>query len=199
MCFSRCRPGFIGPLCQHLDPCHRSPCLNGAACKSQVVNGIPQYTCVCQRGFRGMSFTVDLWRDQIWERRLKVPILTEYHSLINLQAKTVPSLMPVPQVLVPMGPDVPIGITTTTVPAHLASRERTAAMTLTSAASLACASMVASALTPMGPSIASANLDTVGAHVRCPPSHVPHLSASMEAPVDRPVTIPTSVLAYQVN
>lgn len=50
---TRCRPGYIGPLCQHLDPCHRSPCLNGAACKSQVANGIPQYTCVCQRGFRG--------------------------------------------------------------------------------------------------------------------------------------------------
>ncbi|TNN38459.1 Neurogenic locus notch 3 [Liparis tanakae] len=50
-----CRLGFIGPLCHHTDPCHRSPCLNGAACKSQVVNGIPQYTCVCQRGFRGQD------------------------------------------------------------------------------------------------------------------------------------------------
>lgn len=49
----RCRPGFIGPVCQHLDPCHRSPCLNRAVCRSQVVNGLPQYTCVCQRGFRG--------------------------------------------------------------------------------------------------------------------------------------------------
>ncbi|KAF3846205.1 hypothetical protein F7725_003283 [Dissostichus mawsoni] len=48
-----CRPGFIGPLCQQQDPCNQSPCLNGAACKSQVVNGIPQFTCVCQRGFRG--------------------------------------------------------------------------------------------------------------------------------------------------
>uniref|UniRef100_A0A672MX80 Neurogenic locus notch homolog protein 2-like n=1 Tax=Sinocyclocheilus grahami TaxID=75366 RepID=A0A672MX80_SINGR len=48
-----CRPGYIGLLCQHLDPCHRSPCLNGAVCKSQVANGIPQFTCVCQRGFRG--------------------------------------------------------------------------------------------------------------------------------------------------
>uniref|UniRef100_A0A671QZ44 Neurogenic locus notch homolog protein 3-like n=1 Tax=Sinocyclocheilus anshuiensis TaxID=1608454 RepID=A0A671QZ44_9TELE len=50
-----CRPGYIGLLCQHLDPCHRSPCLNGAACKSQVANGIPQFTCVCQRGFRGQD------------------------------------------------------------------------------------------------------------------------------------------------
>lgn len=113
------------------------------------------------------------------------------------EAKTAPSLMPVPPVPVPMGPVVPIGITTTTVPAHLASRERTAAMTLMSAASLACASMVASALTPMGPSVVGANLDTVGAHVRCPPFPVPHLSALMGAPADRPVTIPMSVLAYQ--
>uniref|UniRef100_A0A671T143 Neurogenic locus notch homolog protein 2-like n=1 Tax=Sinocyclocheilus anshuiensis TaxID=1608454 RepID=A0A671T143_9TELE len=52
---SLCRPGYIGLLCQHMDPCHRSPCLNGAACKSQVANGIPQYTCVCQRGFRGQD------------------------------------------------------------------------------------------------------------------------------------------------
>ncbi len=117
----------------------------------------------------------------------------------NLQAKTAPSLMPVPQVPVPMGPVVPIGITTTTVPAHLASKERTAAMTLTSAASLACASMAAFALTPMGPSAASANLDTAGAHVRCPPFPVPHLNALMGAPVDRPATIPMSVLAYQVE
>ncbi|KAK1785538.1 hypothetical protein P4O66_018902 [Electrophorus voltai] len=50
-----CRPGYIGPLCQHLDPCHRSPCFNGAACKSQVANGVPQFTCVCQRGFRGQD------------------------------------------------------------------------------------------------------------------------------------------------
>uniref|UniRef100_A0A8C1L6C0 Notch receptor 3 n=1 Tax=Cyprinus carpio TaxID=7962 RepID=A0A8C1L6C0_CYPCA len=50
-----CRPGYTGSLCQHLDPCHRSPCLNGAACKSQVANGIPQFTCVCQRGFRGQD------------------------------------------------------------------------------------------------------------------------------------------------
>ncbi|KAL0197051.1 hypothetical protein M9458_005591, partial [Cirrhinus mrigala] len=50
-----CRPGYIGLLCQHRDPCHRSPCLNGAACKSQVANAIPQYTCVCQRGFRGQD------------------------------------------------------------------------------------------------------------------------------------------------
>uniref|UniRef100_A0A8C1WMA3 Notch receptor 3 n=1 Tax=Cyprinus carpio TaxID=7962 RepID=A0A8C1WMA3_CYPCA len=50
-----CRPGYIGSLCQHPDPCHHSPCLNGAACKSQVANGIPQYTCVCQRGFRGQD------------------------------------------------------------------------------------------------------------------------------------------------
>uniref|UniRef100_A0AAY4E4J3 Notch receptor 3 n=1 Tax=Denticeps clupeoides TaxID=299321 RepID=A0AAY4E4J3_9TELE len=54
-CLRVCRPGYIGTLCQHLDPCHRSPCLNGAACKSQVANGVPQYTCVCQRGFRGES------------------------------------------------------------------------------------------------------------------------------------------------
>lgn len=107
--------------------------------------------------------------------------------------------MPVPQVPVPMEPVVPIGITTTTVRAHLASRERIAAMTLMSAASLACASMVASALTPMGPSIASASQDTAGAHVRCPPSRVPHLSALTGAPVDKPATIPTSVLAYQVE
>lgn len=70
-------------------------------------------------------------------------------------------------------------------------------MTLTSAASLACASMVASALTPMGLSAASANLDTVGGHVRCPPFPVPHPSALMGGPVVRPVTIPMSVLAYQ--
>lgn len=113
------------------------------------------------------------------------------------EAKTVPSLMPVPQVPVPMEPVVPIGITTTTVHAHLATRERIAAMTLMSAASLACASMVASALTPMGPSIASASQDTAGAHVRCPPSRVPRLSALTGEPVDRPAIIPTSVLAYQ--
>lgn len=107
--------------------------------------------------------------------------------------------MPVPRAPVPMGPAVPTGITTTTVPAHLASRERTAAMTLKSAASLVCASMVASALTPMGPFAASASLDTVGAHVRCPPFPVPHHSVLMGAPVDRPATIPTSVLAYQVE
>lgn len=142
---------------------------------------------------------VSIWKDQMLEVKLKVSTLTEYNSLLNLQAKTAPSLMPVPQVLVPTGPDVPIGITTTTVHAHLASRERTVAMTLTSAASLACASMVASAWTPMGPSAVSATLDTVGAHVRCPPFPVPHLSALMGGHVDRPVTIPTSVLAYQVK
>lgn len=113
------------------------------------------------------------------------------------EAKTAPSLMPVPQVHVPMVHVVPIGITTTTAPAHLASRERTAAMTLMSAASLACASMVVSASILMGPSAASANLVTAGVHVRCPPSPVPHLSALMGAPADRLATVPTSVLAYQ--
>ncbi|KAG7263630.1 hypothetical protein CRUP_012865 [Coryphaenoides rupestris] len=49
----RCRPGYIGPLCKQPDPCQRSPCLNGAACRGHVVGGVPQYTCVCQRGFRG--------------------------------------------------------------------------------------------------------------------------------------------------
>uniref|UniRef100_A0A8C9UBQ6 Notch receptor 3 n=1 Tax=Scleropages formosus TaxID=113540 RepID=A0A8C9UBQ6_SCLFO len=53
LCSLRCRPGFIGVLCQYQDPCHPSPCLNGAACKSQVVSGRPQHFCVCQRGFRG--------------------------------------------------------------------------------------------------------------------------------------------------
>lgn len=146
-----------------------------------------------------ISQFVFIRNDKIWEGGSKVYVLTELNSLFNLQAKTAPSLMPVPPVPVPMGPVVPIGITTTTVPAHLASRERTAAMTLMSAASLACASMVASALTPMGPSVVGANLDTVGAHVRCPPFPVPHLSALMGAPADRPVTIPMSVLAYQVK
>lgn len=59
--------------------------------------------------------------------------------------------------------------------------------------------MVASASTLMGPSAASANLDTAGAHVKCPPCPVLHLSALMGAPVVRPATIPTSVLAYQVE
>lgn len=50
--------------------------------------------------------------------------------------------MLVRQVPVPTEPDVSIGITIITVPVHLASKERTAAMTLTSAASLVFASMV---------------------------------------------------------
>ena len=129
----------------------------------------------------------------------KAPMFTDYNSLFNLQAKTALILMPVPGVPVPMGPVVPTGITTTTVPAHLATRERTAAMTLMSAASLACASMVASAQTPKDPSAVVANLDTAGPHVRCPPCPVRHLSALMGAPVDRPATIPTSALAYQVE
>lgn len=107
--------------------------------------------------------------------------------------------MPVPQVPVPMGPVVPTGITSTTAPAHLDFREKTAAMTLMSVASLACASVVASVLIPMGLSVASASLDTVGAHVRCQPFPVPHRSVLMGAPVDRPATIPMSVLAYQVK
>lgn len=61
------------------------------------------------------------------------------------EAKTAPSLMLVRQVPVPMEPDVSIGITTITVPVRLASKEKTAAMTLTSAASLVFASMVESA------------------------------------------------------
>lgn len=106
--------------------------------------------------------------------------------------------MPVPQVHAPMVPVVPIGITITTVPAHLDSRERTAAMTLMSAVSLVFASMVASVLIPKGPSTASANLDIVDAHVRCPPFPVLHHSALMVAPVDRRVIIHMSVLACQV-
>lgn len=130
---------------------------------------------------------------------IKISYFNGIHSLFNLQAKTAPLLMPVPQVPVPMVLGVPTGITTTTVPAHLASRGRTAAMTLMSVASLACVSMVAPALTRKGPSVASANLDTAGAHVRCPLNHVPHLSVLMGAPVDRPANIPMSVLAFQVK
>ncbi|KAG5832811.1 hypothetical protein ANANG_G00295120 [Anguilla anguilla] len=48
-----CRPGYLGPLCQYPDPCQRSPCLNGAACKTTLLKGVPQATCVCQRGYRG--------------------------------------------------------------------------------------------------------------------------------------------------
>lgn len=107
--------------------------------------------------------------------------------------------MPVPQVPVPTVLVVPTGITTTTVPAHLASRERTVATTSMSAASLACVSMAVPALTHKGHSVVSANLDIAGSLVRCPPNHVPHLSVLMEAPVDRPVNIPTSVLAFQVK
>lgn len=106
--------------------------------------------------------------------------------------------MPVPQVHVPMVPVVPIGITTITVPAHLDSRERTAALTLMSAVSLVFASMVAFVLIPMGPSTASANLDIVDVHVRCPPFPVLHHSALMGAPADRRMIIHTSVLACQV-
>uniref|UniRef100_A0A8C6KWI0 Notch receptor 3 n=1 Tax=Nothobranchius furzeri TaxID=105023 RepID=A0A8C6KWI0_NOTFU len=76
----RCRPGFIGPLCQQLDPCHRSPCLNGAACKSQVVNNIPQYTCVCQRGFRGTC----LYWNYLFYAKVKVLFLVNaFHSPIG--------------------------------------------------------------------------------------------------------------------
>lgn len=201
MCLSRCRPGFIGPLCQFLDPCHRSPCLNGAACKSQVVNGLPQYSCVCQRGFRG---TVHLSEFVLIIKIFIISDNKNYEStyvnwIFNLQAKTAATSMPVPRAPVPTGPVVPTGITTTTVPAHLASRERTAAMTLMSAASLACASTVASASIPKGRSAVSANLDTVGARVRCPPCPVPHLSALTGAPVDKPATTLMSVLAYQVE
>lgn len=112
---------------------------------------------------------------------------------IYYQAKTAPSSMHVPQVLVLMGPAVQIGIITTTVRAHLATRERTAAMTSMSAASLEHVSRVASALIPMGLSGASASKDTVDGLVRCPPYPVPHLSALMEAPVAKQVTIPMSV------
>lgn len=136
MCVFRCRPGFIGPLCQHLDPCLRSQCQNGAACKSEVLNGVTQYTCVCQRGFRGMSKRMHMyWKRQILSSKFKV-------SLFDSQAKTAPSLMLVRQVPVPTEPDVSIGITIITVPVRLASKERTAAMTLTSATSLVFASMV---------------------------------------------------------
>lgn len=154
---------------------------------------------VPERVQRYVSRFVFIGKDQIWWGSLDDSILINWNSLFHLQAKTAPSLMPVPQVPVPMVLVVPIGITTTTVPAHLASRERTAATTLMSAASLACASMAAFALTPTGPSAASASLDTVDAHVRCPFFPVPHHSVLMGAPVDRPVTIPMSVLAYQVQ
>lgn len=50
----------------------------------------------------------------------------------------------------------------------------------------------------MGPSAVSASQATAGAHVRCPPCPVHHLSALMGAHVDRPAIIPMSVLAYQV-
>lgn len=66
----------------------------------------------------------------------------DFCSLFDSQAKTAPSLMLVRQVPVPTEPDVSIGITIITVPVRLASKERTAAMTLTSAASLVFASMV---------------------------------------------------------
>lgn len=105
--------------------------------------------------------------------------------------------MPVPQVLVPMVPAVPIGIITTTAPVHLDFKERTAAMTLMSAESLACASTVVYALTPMGPSAASAHLGIVGVLVRYQSCPVPPLSALMVALVDRPVTTLMSVLACQ--
>lgn len=73
VCVFRCRPGFIGPLCQHLDPCLRSQCQNGAACKSEVLNGVTQYTCVCQRGFRGMSKRMHMyWKRQILLSKFKV-------------------------------------------------------------------------------------------------------------------------------
>lgn len=107
--------------------------------------------------------------------------------------------MLVRQVPVPTEPDVSIGITIITVPVRLASKERTAAMTLTSAASLVFASMVEPAWTSMGPSAVSASQATAGAHVRCPPCPVHHLSALMGAHVDRPAIIPMSVLAYQVE
>lgn len=51
----------------------------------------------------------------------------------------------------------------------------------------------------MGPSAVSASQATAGAHVRCPPCPVHHLSALMGAHVDRPAIIPMSVLAYQVQ
>lgn len=114
--------------------------------------------------------------------------------VFHFQAKTAPSSMHVPQVPVPMGLAVPIGITTTTARVNLAIRGKTAAMTLMSAASLGRVSMAASALTLLDLSGASASKDTVGVHVRCPPYPVPHLSALMEGPVARQVTIPTSVL-----
>lgn len=63
-----------------------------------------------------------------------------------------------------------------------------------SAASQARVSMVASALTLKGLSSASASKDTVDVRARCPPYPVPHLSALMEGPVARQVTIPMSVL-----
>lgn len=61
------------------------------------------------------------------------------------EGKTVPSLTLVLQVHVLTEPAVSIGIIITTVPAHLATKERTATMILTSATNLVFVSMVASA------------------------------------------------------
>lgn len=163
-----------------------------------VFHSIP----VCAKGVSEVHYIYQnlLSLDKSYQRReIKSSYFNGIYSLFNLKAKTALSSMPVPQVPVPMGLAVPTGITTTTVPAHLASRERTAAVTLMSAASLACASMVASALTLMGPTVASAHLDTAGAHVRCPPCRVPHHSVLMGVPVVRPANIPTSALASQVK
>ncbi len=164
----RCRPGFIGLLCKHLDPCHRSPCLNGAACKSQMANGIPQFTCVCQRGFRGKAEGVFMMS---WYSLWKVTVC-EWCSLC-LQVRIVPWLMHVPQIPAPTVPDAPIGIITTTAHAHLVIRARTVAMILMNAANLESALTVASAWTHMAHSAVSALLGTAGAHARCPPSLVP--------------------------
>jgi len=48
-----CAPGRTGTNCEllQLEPCHPSPCLNGAACTS-VANGT-DYRCRCAAGYQG--------------------------------------------------------------------------------------------------------------------------------------------------
>lgn len=107
--------------------------------------------------------------------------------------------MPVPQAHVLMVPAAPTGTTTTTVHARPASRARTAATTLMSAASRESVWMEASVRIHMAHFAASVFQATVDARVRCLRNPVHHPSASMGEPAIKLGTTLTNALACQVH
>lgn len=126
-------------------------------------------------------------------------MIKDFCLTVYAQVRTALWLMPVPQAHALTVPAAPIGTTTTTVHAHLASRARTAAMTLMSAASRESVWMEASVWTHMVLFAVSVFLATVGARVRCLRSPARHPSASMGEPAIKLGTTLMNALACQVH